>query len=186
MPPRGGAHTPDVASSSRCVSASALFAGAVPPVAEFIELGMPGGVRWDGGSMVRMETRRAPVEEVFAFVQATARTASATASSSLHGSNMMFGPTAMASTMTGGLSTAWVPLPLSLGYKGTDASQSSSNSGSSSFSDFSAGSREVRRARWVVMESRARGYDNGGESSRICRCVSTVRPGRLEVSHIDV
>lgn len=77
--------------------------GTVPPVAEFIELGTPGGVRCEGGSIVRMETIRAPVDEAGEFVHAIARTASATASSSLAGSKMMFGPTAMARTMMGGL-----------------------------------------------------------------------------------
>jgi hypothetical protein len=45
MPPLGGVHTPEAASNSRCVRASALDVGATPPVAEFIEFGMPGGVR---------------------------------------------------------------------------------------------------------------------------------------------
>ena len=45
IPPLGGVQTPELASSSRCVRASALDVGAVPPVAEFIEFGMPGGVR---------------------------------------------------------------------------------------------------------------------------------------------
>jgi hypothetical protein len=164
MPPLGGVHTPDAASSSRCVSASALEVGAVPPVAEFIEFGIPGGVRCDGGSIVRIETMRAPVEDNDEFVQAIARTASATASSSFAGSKMMVGPTAMASMMTGGLSL----LGLFLGYSGTAASQSSLNSGSSSCSDLRAGSSVVRSARWVVIERRASGYDSGGDSSRIC------------------
>ena len=55
--------------------------------------------------MVRIETIRAPVEEDDEFVHAIANTASATASSSLQGSKMMFGPTAMASMMTGGIIT---------------------------------------------------------------------------------
>jgi hypothetical protein len=112
MPPLGGVHTPEVASSSRCVSASALDVGAVPPVAEFIEFGMPGGVRCEGGSMVRIDTMRAPVEEDEAFVHAIASTASATASSSLQGSKMMFAPTAMARMMTGGLSVEALPVLL--------------------------------------------------------------------------
>jgi hypothetical protein len=164
MPPLGGVHTPDAASNSRCVSASALDVGTVPPVAEFIEFGMPGGVRCDGGSIVRIETMRAPVEEDEVFVHAIASTASATASSSLHGSKMMFGPTAMARMMTGGLSAVF---PSLLEYSGTAASQSSLNSGSSSCSDLRAGRRVVRSARWVVMERRARGYESGGDSSRI-------------------
>jgi hypothetical protein len=158
IPPRGGVHTPEVASSSRCVRASALDVGTVPPVEEFIEFGMAGGVRWEGGSMVRIETMRAPVDDEGEFVHATARTASATASSSLHGSKMMFDPTAMARMTTGGLSeVVCVLLPVFLGYSGTAASQSSSNSGSSSFSDLRAGRWVVRSARWAVMESSASG-----------------------------
>jgi hypothetical protein len=155
MPPLGGVHTPEAASNSRCVRASALDVGATPPVAEFIEFGMPGGVRWDGGSIVRIETMRAPVVDEDVFVHAIARTASATASSSLHGSKMMFGPTAMARIMTGGLSV--VVLSAFLGNRDTAASQSSLNSGSSSCSDLRAGSSVVRSARWVVMERRASG-----------------------------
>ena len=68
-------------------------------------LGTAGGVRWLGGSMVRMDTILAPVlDPVVVVVHATASTASATASSSLHGSKIMFGPTAMARMMTGGFS----------------------------------------------------------------------------------
>jgi hypothetical protein len=172
MPPLGGVHTPEFANSSRCVSASALEVGTVPPVAEFIEFGTPGGVRWEGGSIVRIETMRAPVDEDVEFVQATARTASATANSSLAGSKMMFEPTAMASIMTGGFPSCGAVLfvPACLGYSGTAASQSSSKSGSSSFSDFSAGRCVVRSARWAVMESSASGYERGGERSRICTC----------------
>jgi hypothetical protein len=155
MPPLGGVQTPEAANSSRCVRASALEVGATPPVAEFIEFGMPGGVRWDGGSMVRIETMRAPVDEEDVFVHAIARTASATASSSLHGSNIMFGPTAMARMMTGGLSV--VVLSAFLGKSETAASQSSLKSGSSSCSDLRAGRSVVSRARCVVMERRASG-----------------------------
>lgn len=115
MPPRGGVHTPELASNSRCVRASALDVGAVPPVAEFIELGTAGGVRCEGGSIVRIETMRAPVDEVVELAQAMARTASATASSSLQGSKMMLGPTAMARTMTGGLSVLAVAFVVCLG-----------------------------------------------------------------------
>jgi hypothetical protein len=181
MPPLGGVHTPEAASSSRCVRASVLEVGAVPPVAEFIEFGMPGGVRWEGGSMVRMETMRAPVEEDDVFVHAIARTASATESSSLHGSKMMFGPTAMARMMTGGLSV--VVLSALLGYRDTAASQSSLNSGSSSCSDLRAGRCVVRRARWVVMERRASGYERGGESRSICRLLVKFDSGRDGVVH---
>ena len=119
--------------------------------------------------MVRIETMRAPVDDVVELVHAIASTASATASSSLAGSKMMFDPTAMASMMTGGFPSwgAVLLVPACLGYRGTAASQSSSNSGSSSFSDFRAGRSVVSRARWVVMESRASGYESGGDSSRI-------------------
>lgn len=61
---------------------------------------------------------------------------------------------------------------LPLGYKNTDASQSSSNSGSSSFSDLSLGRRVERSARCVVRESNGNGYDKGAESSRIYKCVN--------------
>lgn len=168
IPPLGGVQTPDVASNSLCVRASADDVGTVPPVAEFMEFGMPGGVRWEGGSMVRIETMRAPVDEVVEFVHAIAKTASATASSSLHGSKMMFGPTAMARMITGGLPIcATLLVPVAFGYRGTAASQSSSKRGSSSFSDLRAGRWVVRRARWEVMERRASGYESGGESRRI-------------------
>lgn len=105
-----------------------------------------------------IETICAPADEDLELVHAIARTASATASSSLQGSKMMFGPTAMASMMTGGLPGGVLELLLDrLGYSGTAACQSSSNSGSSSFSDLRAGRWVVRRARCVVMERRARG-----------------------------
>lgn len=107
--------------------------------------------------MVLIETMRARGDEEVEFAHATASTASATASSSIQGSKMMLDPTAIASTMTGGLSVSAEGWEWFLGYRGTAASQSSSKSGSSSLSDFSAGRREVRRARWVVMESRASG-----------------------------
>ena len=109
--------------------------------------------------MVRIETMRAPVDDVVEFVHAMARTASATASSSLAGSKMMFDATAMAIMMTGGF-PSWVAVlfvPACLGYRDTAASQSSLNSGSSSFSDLRAGRSVVSRARWVVMDSRASG-----------------------------
>lgn len=89
---------------------------------------------------------------VVVVVQAIASTESATASSSLHGSKIMFDPTAMARMMTGGLDEA-----RDLVYSGVAAAQSSSKSGSSSFSDFRAGRCVVRSARWVVMERRPRG-----------------------------
>lgn len=172
IPPLGGVHTPEAARSSRCVRASALDVGAVPPVAEFMELGTPGGVRCEGGSIVRIETILVPVGEAVELVHAIASTASATASSSLHGSKMIFKPTAMAIMMTGGrpIWGLWADLLSVLGYRGTAASQSSSNSGSSSCSDLRAGKRVVRRARWDVMDRRARGYDRGGERSRIWFC----------------
>lgn len=116
--------------------------------------------------MVRIETILAPVLDEVVVVHAIASTASATASSSLAGSKMMFGPTAMARIMTGGLSRA-EDLDVDLGYSGEAASQSSSKSGSSSFSDLREGRCVVRRARCVVMERRPRGYESGGERRRI-------------------
>lgn len=107
--------------------------------------------------MVRMETIFAPVLDSLDVVQATASTASATASSSLHGSKMMLGPTAMARMMTGGFSRAVEDVEADLGYSGEAAAQSSLKSGSSSFSDLSAGRWVVSRARWVAMESRPSG-----------------------------
>ena len=106
--------------------------------------------------MVRIETILAPVAEEEDVVHATAMTASATASSSCAGSKIMFGPTAMARMMTGGLSCAEV-VEADLEYKGEAAAQSSSKRGSSSFSDLRDGRCVVRRARWVVMDMRPRG-----------------------------
>lgn len=53
-------------------------------------------------------------------------------------------------------------------YRNTEASQSSSNNGSSSFSDLSRGIRVDSSARCVVSERSGRGYESGCDSSRIC------------------
>lgn len=98
----------------------------------------------------------------------TARAMSATESSSLLGSKIMFVPTAMTSNVIGGL--VYPPFTFadpSRGYKKTEASQSSSNMGSSSASDFRRGRRVERRARCVVRLRRGRGYDSAGERSTI-------------------
>lgn len=190
-PPLFAFQTPSV-DSSPCPT---LAASADPPVAVFKKLGIPGGVSLDGGSTVltasnlrllfgasASSTSIASVTASafeFDFVLGwagasdtdTARTVSATASSSAVGSNIMFGPTEMTRSVMGGLTCALTPVvelvALFRGYRYTDASQSSSKRGSSSFSDFRDGSRVDRSAKCVVRLNSGRGYDNGGESSSI-------------------
>lgn len=93
----------------------------------------------------------------------TATTASATASSAWEGSKKMLLPTLMTSSVMGGRTrVGFVFEGVIVGegrYNGTAASQSSLNSGSSSFSNpFTGAGRWVdRRARWVVRERRGRG-----------------------------
>lgn len=102
-PPRGGVHTPGVCKPSRKAIASALDVGATPPVALFKALGTPGGVRREGGSMVRMARRRSEeAEEGAVSPTERASTASATASSSLLGSKMMLAPMATTRRVMGG------------------------------------------------------------------------------------
>ena len=135
--------------------ASVLETGALPPVAEFMELGIPGGVRREGGSIVRIERRRTGLaEDVCEAAQEMARTASATANSSLLGSKMIFWPTAMTRRVTGGFSM-WVLeglLGSERGKREMEAAQSSSKRGSSSCSDLRAGRRAERSAKCMVKE----------------------------------
>lgn len=85
----------------------------------------------------------------------TARTVSATASSSADGSKMMLSPTEMTRSVMGGFDDGI--LPAERGYKYGAASQSSLKRGSSSFSDFRAGRRVESRARCVVRLRRGSG-----------------------------
>ena len=89
----------------------------------------------------------------------------------------MFSPQDMTSSVIGGLlvnvcgfareeSTAEGVERAERGYNGTEASQSSSNNGSSSFSDLRRGRRVDRSARYVVRERSGSGYESGGERSR--------------------
>ena len=110
MPPRGGFQTPSSSVPSRAEKASSGGSEAVPVAALFNELGMPGGVSLEGGSMVRMARRRKPLLcaaelEVLEDPADKAITASATASSSLLGSKMKFAPTEMTSSVIGGRSS---------------------------------------------------------------------------------
>ncbi len=122
----------------------------------------------DGGSIVRTASNlnsSAPFSEE---AMVTATTASATASSAWEGSKKMLVPTLMTNNVIGGLAPVAFELGFEVrvgvfvvegGYNGTAASQSSLNSGSSSFSKpFTGAGRCVdRRARCVVRERRGRG-----------------------------
>jgi hypothetical protein len=152
-PPRGGFQTPSSVHDSLAaiVSSSDIMAA---PVAELSELGSPGCVSLEGGSIVLIAKMWNPPEPVGTPID-SARTDSATANSSLLGSNIMFAPTDITSRVTGG---RYCRVPdVVTGYKYRDASQSSSNRGSSSPSDTSFGNLADRRARCVVMESNGRG-----------------------------
>lgn len=104
-----------------------------------------------------------------------ANTTSATESSSAEGSKRIFSPTDITRSVIGGLLVRTVsgfdpaaavlesgieverPVEGERGYSGTAASQSSSKSGSSSFSDLRRGRRVERSARYVVRERSGRG-----------------------------
>ena len=93
--------------------------------------------RRDGGSIVRIARRLNPSGSfVDEEAMVTATTASATASSAWEGSKKMLLPTLMTSNVMGGLALVDFAFELVVegGYNGTAASQSSLNSGSSSFS----------------------------------------------------
>ncbi|KAF2461107.1 hypothetical protein BDY21DRAFT_138961 [Lineolata rhizophorae] len=96
----------------------------------------------------------------------TARTASATASSSAEGSKTRLSATATTRRVTGGRAEG--EEEALVGYSGVAAAQSSLNKGSSPGSEVSAGRHVERRARCVVRERRGKGYDRGGERRRIC------------------
>lgn len=80
-PPRGGFQTP-----SSEMASLARTSSLVAPVALFSEFGIPGVVKCDGESTVRMERTRNPLLFSLGKPTETATTASATASSSLLGS----------------------------------------------------------------------------------------------------
>ena len=124
----------------------------------------------EGGSIVRTASNLNSSAPFADEATVTATTASATASSAWEGSKKMLLPTLMTNNVIGGLApVAFVfgfelelelgVLVVDAGYNGTAASQSSLNSGSSSFSNpFTGAGRCVdRRARCVVRERRGRG-----------------------------
>ncbi|TLD25181.1 hypothetical protein PspLS_06028 [Pyricularia sp. CBS 133598] len=138
----------------------------------------PEGVNLDGGSMTRMESRRkfrAPTLNGFTAPESTsmssgafaavaaasviemAMATSATASSSLDGSNMMLSPTAVTRSVTGGRELAALSAVFLREYKNGETSQSSSKRGSSSPSDLRRGSLVASSARCVVRDSRGSG-----------------------------
>jgi hypothetical protein len=154
------------------LTAIAAFSASIVPatVAGFSASGSPGVVSRDGGSIVRMESisrtlvRRSFVDCCGAGMlrKEMARRVSATETSSFVGSNKRLSPTATTSKVIEGRSEALDALELR-GYNDTAASQSSLNSGSSSSSDFSAGSFVFKSARCVVRDSNGIGYESGGE-----------------------
>lgn len=174
-PPRGGCQTPSSSVVSRWLAACSAVAIAAPPVAVFCVFGTPGWVNLDGGSIVLTannlrslplfsKSTSIPPSPADLSPTETAKTTSATASSSLEGSNIMLSCTAMTSSVTGG---RVCDARDARGYRYTEASQSSSNSGSSSSSDFNFGSLVESSARCEVSESSGNGYDSGCESSKI-------------------
>ncbi|TLS25357.1 hypothetical protein PpBr36_07175 [Pyricularia pennisetigena] len=185
VPPLGGFQTPSTASVS-VFRASVCFCGAkvgaaivlVAAVSTTVSSAAPEGVNLDGGSMTRMESRRkfrAPMLEGFTAPESTsissgefavvdaasviemAMATSATASSSLDGSNMMLSPTAVTRSVIGGRDVAALSAVFSREYRNGETSQSSSKRGSSSPSDLRRGSRVASRARCVVRDSKGSG-----------------------------
>ncbi len=67
-PPLGGFHTPSTTSVSAAL-ASGCFCVVAAPYAAFAEFGTPGCVSRDGGSMVRMDSKRRllPLSGSFSF-----------------------------------------------------------------------------------------------------------------------
>lgn len=181
VPPSGAFQTPSWGNSSTlcCCCFFCDDGSNVPLAAKLPVLGTPGGVSLDGGSTVRIDTSLSSRPESTSMLSSafcvrtshsdTASAESATASSSLDGSNRMLSPTATTSSVMGGLEPAAAPWR---GYRNGEASQSSSNMGSSSPSDLRRGSLVERRARCVVRERRGRGYDSGGDIRMICEHVS--------------
>lgn len=170
-PPLGALQTPSAPIPSLSQTPSAADGGAVPPVTGLRAFGIPAVVKREGGSTVRIESTR--VDE-WREQQETAIAASATASSSAEGSNMMVSSTVATSKVTGGKSCGVEEegevVEFGEGYMGMAAAQSSSKSGSSSPSDMRRGSCAVRRARFVVRDRRGRGKEVGGDRRRICEC----------------
>lgn len=142
MPPLAGLHAPWSSSPSVVEAAAASRAGGSI-------------VRRDKSLSLGVTSLRLPLDNGASIVATvTAQTASATASSSLDGSKKMLSPTEMTSSVNGGFE---VCAESEEGYRGSAASQSSLNRGSSSILDIGAGSLVARRARCVVRLSSGRG-----------------------------
>ena len=102
----------------------------------------------------------------------TATTASATASSSLDGSNRILLLITMTRRVIGGRGSGILvciaaPARDTVEYNLTDASQSSSNNGSSSSILIKRGRRASSSARCVVSDNRGNGYESGAERRSI-------------------
>ncbi|QBZ53991.1 hypothetical protein PoMZ_09681 [Pyricularia oryzae] len=185
VPPLGGFQTPSTASVS-VFRPSVCFWGAkagaaivlATAVSTAVSSAAPEGVNLEGGSMTRMESRRrfrAPMLKGFTAPESTsissrefaavtaasviemAMATSATASSSLDGSNTMLSPTAVTRSVTGGRELAALSAVFWREYRNGETSQSSSKRGSSSPSDLRRGSLVASSARCVVRDSKGRG-----------------------------